>query len=251
MMKPGPGTDFAVLKAEILPSLPVDPAAARLPRGARDYETQLRTLVPEFAGRSALLFAHTALIVAIRRRLDLAVDVPLFERMWEEEGDFLREQLSLRWLVSACDTFADHAADPTRRALAMIGTVIVNSVKLQETERLMLGLAGQALPEKPPGGTLFDGLTVFSWPRGDMVANMITRIRHVSAGDSVLGPLLTEMVARLLHHDTVYRRMARLREGMPPDQRPRHHLFGPHAPQPASVARQRADSEPPAQTTPG
>lgn len=240
-MKPGPETDFALLRAR--PLAAAAPPAGPLPRrGERDYETHLSTLLPEFAGRSELLFAHAALIVAIRRRLDLAADVPTFERMWAEEGAFLREHLSLRWLVSACDTFADHAADPARRARAMIGTVLVNSVKLQETERLMLGLAGQPLPQvEVPSVRLFSGLSAFHYPRGDMVANMIARLRRVAAEDAVLGPLLEEMTGRLLHHDTVYRRLARLRAALPPERRARQPLAGPDPPVPAAVARRRAE----------
>ncbi len=218
----GPETDLAALRDATVTA--VDNAYTRGERKAAvfhgrhaDLAQHLNELRGEFLGQAELLFAHAAVIVALRRGHDLPRHVPLFHRLWEEQGAVLRAGCSLRWLVSACDSFADHAADPARRALALVGVVLVNSVKLQETERELLGLRGQAtpLPARPATRALFDGLTAFGIAKGDMVENMAARIRAAAAGDAVLGPLLEELLARLAANDTVFRRFDAARAALP------------------------------------
>lgn len=187
--------------------------SAVFPGRLADYEAHLNELRGEFLGRSELLFVHAGLVVALRRGRALEVAQPLFRRLWGEQGAFLRRELSLRWLVSAADSFADHGADAAERAVALLGVVLVNSVKLQETERARLGQRGvpAAYAQKPPSRELFDGLTPFGLARGDMVENMVARIRAAAAAAPLLAPLLEEMIARLAANDTVYRRFAEAR----------------------------------------
>ena len=181
-----------------------------------DYAAHLNELRGEFLGRSELLFAHAGLVVALRRGRALDVALPLFRRLWAEQGELLRRDLSLRWLVSAADSFADHGADATERAVALLGVVLVNSVKLQETERALLGQRGGAVayPVRPPSPALFDGLTIFGLAKGDMVENMVARIRAVAATAPLVAPLVEEMIARLAANDTVYRRFAEARAAL-------------------------------------
>jgi hypothetical protein len=230
--------DFAPLRERLVGA--VDTASTRserrmaaFPKRHPDYHEHLKLLRHEFVGKSELLFVHAALVVALRRGRALHVAVPLFRRLWAEQGAFLRRELSLRWLVSATDSFADHGADHAERTVALLGTVLVNSVKLHETERALLGQRGTAAgyPEKPPSPKLFDGLTRFSIAKGDLVENMVARIRAVAEAAPLVAPLIEEMIARLLANDTVYRRFAeermRLASAEPGPWRPRPLLGWP------------------------
>jgi hypothetical protein len=183
-----------------------------------DFAEHMNELRSEFIGRSELLFVHAALVVALRRRLAPARHLAAFTALWTHHGDLLARELSLRWLVSACDSFADHAADPARQALALLGSVLVNAVKLHESERHILGLRDADLPVvRHPGGILFDGLTCYSVMNGDMIRNMESRIRRLAAGDAVVGPILLAMLDRLAQGPTVFHRMAKRREAASAD----------------------------------
>jgi len=166
-----------------------------------DHANELRS---EFTGRSELLALHAGLVVALRRRLAPDHFLPLYLRLWREEGALLRCELSLRWLVSACDTLADHGESAVQRAVALNGTVLANLAKLAETERRLT-------EPRPPGGRvgadLFDGMTVFR-RGGDMIGNLFRRIEAIAALDDVAGPILAEVAARVQRLDTVVRRLS-------------------------------------------
>lgn len=93
----------------------------------------------------------------------------------------------------------------------------MNSVKLQETERALLGQRGavQAYSPRPRSRELFDGLTPFGLAKGDMVENMVARIRRVAAALALVAPLVGEMIARVTANDTVYRRFEAARQALP------------------------------------
>lgn len=203
------GMDFSALRGVMVGA--VDNAFTRGERpgpvfGGRrlDFFEHVNEQRSEFIGRSELLPLHAGFVVALRRRLAVAHFLPLYLRLWSEEGAFLRRELSLRWLVSACDTLADHGVTPAQRAVALNGTVLANLVKLAETERRVTPGA----PRRQGGGAeLFDGLTVFK-PGGDMVRNLFRRIEATVVLDDVAGPILQEIAQRVQRADTVVRRLA-------------------------------------------
>ncbi|MEO3474418.1 hypothetical protein AAFN86_21300 [Roseomonas sp. CAU 1739] len=205
------GMDFAALRDATVDG--IDNAFTRGERrrpvfGGRrpDFFDHVNELRSEFAGRSELLVLHAGFVVALRRRVAVAHFLPLYQRLWLEEGAFLLRELSLRWLVSACDTLADHGT-PTQRAVALNGTVLANLAKLAETERR---LAGPSDPQGPRGRSaeLFDGMTVFK-PGGDMIDNLFARIARIAGLDEVAGPILREVADRVRRLDTVVRRLDR------------------------------------------
>lgn len=203
------GMDFAALRGVVVAD--VDNAFTRGERrgpvfGGRrpDFFDHANELRSEFAGRSELLALHAGFVVALRRRLAVDHFLPLYLRLWREEGAFLLSALSLRWLVSACDTLVDHGVTPAQRAVALSGTVLANLVKLAETERRVTPGAPR---RKGEGAELFDGLTVFK-PGGDMVRNLFKRIEATAALDDVAGPILQEIAQRLQRADTVVRRLS-------------------------------------------
>jgi hypothetical protein len=207
-----PGIDFAALR-----DVPVGPVENSFTRGERlkpvfggrrpDFFEHMNELRSEFVGRSELLALHAGFVVALRRRIAPDHFLPLYLRLWREEGAFLRQALSLRWLVSACDTLADHGATPAQRAVALNGTVLANLTKLAETERRLAPPAERPpAGRKGPGMELFDGMTLFR-PGRDMIDNLFHRIDQVASLDDIAGPILVEVAARIRRHDTVVRRL--------------------------------------------
>ncbi len=182
---------------------------------APDLAEHLLRLRTEFVGQPELLYRHAQLIVLVRREVDVRANFERFERLWLAETPFLCSQLDLRWLVAACDTFIDHAQDPVLRAMCLGAVALVNTVKLQETERLLLGQNALAAPDRPEAletlrtqrVNLFDGLSAFIPGTDDTLRNMRWRLDDVCALHP-LGAVVLEIFDRLQQpgNDNVYLR---------------------------------------------
>ena len=166
--------DVAAMKARIL-----DEGQAVQTRGSENsLKLHLDNLRSEFSGQSELLWHHARLIVLIRRELHVAETYSRFYDLWATEGDFLCQNLNFRWLISAADTFADHDQDPQVRAVAMMATLVGNTVKLQESERHLCmakdlppdaALVEHVQAELSP---LFSGISCFTVGTDDTLRNM-------------------------------------------------------------------------------
>jgi hypothetical protein len=178
----------------------------------------------DFAGQPLLCFAHAQLIVCVRRRLDLEETLPAFLKLWATESDFLAARLNSRWLISACDTFTDHGSD-LQKAAAMILVVLINTVKLAETERLTQGDATtlpaklDAILESHCAKThieLWDGVTAYAPLSGDMPRNMLRRLALLTNKDVALAAIARALICRAVAADTLLGRLARLNDGFLP-----------------------------------
>ena len=206
--------DWAALKAQLVPGEPGQ-ERAYAHGSAPDLAEHLARVRGEFVGLPQLLYRHAQLIVLIRREADVRGNYARFEALWRAEAPFLCARLDLRWLVAACDTFIDHAGDPTLRALALNGVVLANTVKLQETERFLQGPAAAAAPDDPQALQalrthrvgLLDGLSAFIAGTDDTLRNMRWRLEDVCALHP-LGALVLEIFERLQRpgNDNVYLR---------------------------------------------
>lgn len=166
--------------------------------GLRDYT---------FAGELQLDLYHAALVVHLRRNVSRELAYRRFEVLWDRWSEQLLQSLDTRWLVSACDTIMEHAADPAERARACVGSTLINTIKLYETERLAL-----VVEDKPYGEVqqqfLFDGVTPFVIRRGDMIFNLRERTRSLCSGKTVASRIVLELLRRADRENTVYRRFA-------------------------------------------
>ena len=173
-----------------------------------DLDEHLAMLTVEFAGATELELHHARTIVLLRRGLNLRRNRARFYRFWYWHGRFLANQLSSRWLVSAADTFVDHPRNPTEQATAMAAVLLVNTVKLYETERHQLGQLSSAPLVKTHGdpSPLFDGLTTYLVGRGDLITNLQERLGRVNRRGRPANLILTELMRRLQLHNTIYRR---------------------------------------------
>ena len=176
-----------------------------------DLRAHLDRLRLEFIGQPELLYHHAALIVMIRREAQVREHFALLRELWLAESEFFCASLDMRWLVAACDTFIDHDADPVVRATLMNGVLLVNTIKLQETERFLA--AGHPPADDPDARAalhagrvaLFDGLAAFVEGADDTLRNMRWRLDQVCALHP-LGVSVMEIFERLQRapHDNVY-----------------------------------------------
>lgn len=160
-----------------------------------------------FIGRSALEFKHCALTIKIRRHEELQSHLDSFFVVWKEEAYFLTKALNIKWLVSACDTFADHCDDDAERATALIASTMVKTIKLYETEILFRfkRLEATERPDFEPKH-LFDGLNTFNIGYGDVVFNLKSRIKDFVRRGTPTALILDEIFERVCRFDTAFSR---------------------------------------------
>jgi len=193
---------------------------------ATDLDAHFEILRRDFVGLPLLCYAHAQLIVCVRRKLELSENLAAFLKLWSTESKFLTEHLNSRWLISACDTFADYGSD-TQKAAAIIMVILVNTVKLAETERLIFGDPNpmpsklEAIAEKRNARThieLWDGVTAYALFSGDMPRNMLRRLATLTEKDVALAAIAKTLIRRAVTADTVLGRLARMNNGFLPSE---------------------------------
>ena len=177
---------------------------------AKDINEHIEQLKHEFVGQPALNHYHASLIVLIRREVDGEENFEKFKALWESERDFLLASLNIRWLISACDTFLDLHDDVTLKATLMNAVVLINTLKLQETEHFLCEQSTTAIEEKraqlqQERVTLFDGTSAFVVGTDDTLRNMRWRLDQICKIHP-LGKIVLEIFDRLQQEDnnTVY-----------------------------------------------
>jgi len=200
-------TDFSQQK-----NIPIQGLETSFTHGsANKLDEHLSNLKAEFSGQTELHYTHAKIIVLIRRDFKPELHYPLFEQLWQQEKTFLLKNLNTRWLISATDTFADYATDNATRALALTCSCLINTIKLQETERFIQHAENCRDDEmrikqlQQERHALFDGTSAFTVGTDDTIRNMRWRIDKLSK-ISIAGEILQEIFSRLQENETVYRR---------------------------------------------
>lgn len=200
------------------PAPPPDPVALarrRVPRrpgqvggNPADPAGKLAQLAAEVAGQTELALYHAGLVMRIRREIDLATDTARYHDLWRDHAALLLEHLDARWLVSACDTFAEHAGTPAARTAALAVSMFATSVRLYETERRQKG--PDLRPMMPPRGrvALFDGLIAVGIAKGDTIANALKRLGGLVQTEDLSARILDRLMSRMAQADTIFPRMA-------------------------------------------
>lgn len=168
---------------------------------AKDINEHIEQLKHEFVGQPALNHYHASLIVLIRREVDVEENYQKFKTLWLSEMEYLLKSLNIRWLISACDTFIDFDEDIVLKAILMNAVVLINTLKLQETERF---LCNQSLIIDPQHQKqlqnqrypLFDGTSAFAVGTDDTLRNMRWRLDQICATHK-LGQIVIEIFDRL------------------------------------------------------
>ncbi|WP_179998944.1 hypothetical protein [Acinetobacter sp. YH12239] len=177
---------------------------------AKDLKQHIEQLKDEFVGQPALNHYHASLIVLMRRDVDTTDNYLKFKSLWLKERDFLLKSLNIRWLISACDTFIDHDEDSLLKAILMNAVVLINTLKLQETERYLCDHQMEENLEclnhlQSQRYALFDGTSAFAVGTDDTLRNMRWRLDQICT-DHPLGQLVIEIFERINQdvNDTVY-----------------------------------------------
>jgi len=180
---------------------------------SNDLEEHFVALRDEFIDQSELCYTHAKIIVLIRRDFEAKNHFTIFEKLWEEEKDYLLKNLNIRWLISATDTFADLSDDDTIKSLSIACSCLLNTVKIQESEHFITNydsyeddskkITRLDNEERIP---LFDGISVFKVGTDDTLRNMRWRIDK-AAKINIAGEILLEIFLRLQKHDNVYKRL--------------------------------------------
>jgi hypothetical protein len=197
--------------------------ARTVPAPEMDYNDAIRftahrkwlELQQEFQGQSQLFHLHAMLISISRRDDPPAVAIDLFCRMWREQGLVMARELPVRWLISAATTFADCGQTGDQRALGMGLSLLFDLVKLHDSERRGLGLAGDATDtlvpgrDRPPLGL---DMAPYSFHKGDVDKVMLARLWQLAERDATIRPLATRML-RIVMQDrrTIFARAQTLK----------------------------------------
>lgn len=184
-------------------------------RGAeKSLDRHLANLRREFSGQPELAYHHAKLVVLIRREFRLEESIRQFFALWDQEAEFLCGHLNLRWLISAADTFADHAPGEGR-AVAMMATLLANAVKVCESDRYIR--AAETLDPRPERIArlqtdlvpLFGGTSVFTVGTDDTLRNMYWRLEPFFAAGPA-GMILRSVYDRMQANDTAFARLRAL-----------------------------------------
>lgn len=183
----------------------------------KDLQTHLTNLKREFVGHSELEYYHATLIVLIRRGFQVEKEFKSFEQLWYEQKEFLIKKLNTRWLISACDTFIDHSDDDYLKSLLMNAVILVNTIKMQESERYLTATENAKADDSRYSSlqnerlALFDGVAGFAVGTDDTLRNMRWRLDKLCHSHP-LGTIVLAVFERVQQpeSDTVYSRFRKL-----------------------------------------
>ena len=180
-----------------------------------NIQSHLANLRNEFNGKTELEYYHAELNVFLRRGIKPKETFKKLSSLWDNEADFLLENLNTRWLISAADSFIDQDDNPLSRAFAYSAVCLVNSCKLCETERFVSNAYSYVYePNKleqlrKERVALFDGTSAFTIGTCDTLRNMRWRLDSMESKLASF-KILQEIFNRINTYDTVYKRMAKL-----------------------------------------
>ncbi|PJX24327.1 hypothetical protein CAP50_07010 [Psychrobacter sp. L7] len=202
---------YADMKTKILTENEVELVEdAHKPR-IKNLSDHLNKVKAEFINQPEICFYHATLIILLRRGYKLQETFKEFERLWEAESDFLLNSLSLRWIVSACDTFVDHLTDPLRSAILLNVATLVNTLKVYETQTYLCGLKDikTTLEENinslyAEHLTLYNGLTYFRIGTDDTLRNMRERYEGFKKLDPLAAKILLFVFDKVQALDTAF-----------------------------------------------
>ena len=168
---------------------------------AKDLQQHLNALRAEFVGSPELAHYHASLIVLLRRDVDVATNYQRLKQLWLAERDFLLGCLNTRWLICACDSMVDHDDDPLLQALLMNAVMLINTLKLQETEAILCQHDYTEDPKmrdqlQQQRVALFDGTSAFAVGTDDTLRNMRWRLEKICRLHP-LGQIVLEIFDRL------------------------------------------------------
>jgi hypothetical protein len=121
----------------LLERIPTESQPFRNTTRHRNLEQHFEALRREFAGKPLICLTLARHIVCLRRQIDVEENWSQFQLLLAKYKGYIIAEMNLRWLLSICDTYADYGT-PVERCAALIVVTCINTLKLAETERLLL-----------------------------------------------------------------------------------------------------------------
>ncbi len=208
---PPPDVDLMELAQQII--APSD----TLPSPALRYcpHSKKERLRIELEGQSELHLLH-ALLISMLRRMDPPDEAKnLFHRIWQETGKSFVKQLSIRWMIAAATTFADHGQTGDQRACGMGLSALFDMIKLHDSERRLSGRRNnrpfQQTKGAEPHSLAFD-LRPYAIELGDLDRNLLARLWLFCEKDATIAPLGFHMLQLIMYdRRSIFARMQRLK----------------------------------------
>ena len=143
------------------------------------------------------------LIQNLRRGDDLEISKELFFNEVEKNAEMWCEKLSLRWLISVIDTFADHGTT-IERSNALIVSTFANMVKIADTSLLLTRPDNSMLPRLLKDVVfLYDEINSLRIAKDDMPNVLFYRISEVMKKTPVIELYFEEIKKRFRMHSAM------------------------------------------------
>lgn len=201
------------MKATIITTSMCDPMALSNKPRTKNLESHLDNLKHQFIDQSELCFYHATLVVLLRRNYKPDETFAEFETLWTTQTDYLLQNLSLRWIVSACDTFIDHSTDKTKTAILMNVVTLINTLRVYETQQFLqlahhsesLSLVATQVDTLYQGDlSLYDGLTYFRIGTDDTLKHMRSRYESFHNTDKLATTMLLSVFDKLQDNNSAF-----------------------------------------------
>lgn len=183
----------------------------------KDLTGHLNKVKKEFIDQSELSFYHATLVVLLRRGYKPNKVFEEYENLWEIEYDFLINNLSLRWIVSACDTFVDFSSNRSRAAIMMNVVTLINTLKVYETDSYLKSinkrndLISERVETLYNGDLgLYNGLSYFRIGTDDTLKHMRERYKKFYSEDKLSTTILLSVFDKLQQIDCAYSTVKKL-----------------------------------------
>lgn len=189
--------DLSALWHQTVPAPAVSFQSARKDTAAR----KMLELQEQFEGQPEIFLLHAMLISILRRRDPPPQALPLFFRIWQEEGTELANALPVRWLISSATTFAEIGQNSAQRACGMGLSVLFDMMKLHDSERRLSGQQPDAPFTKRRAAkrsSLPFNLTGYSFKNGDLDMNLLARLWVFGESDATIRPLAQRMLSLVM-----------------------------------------------------
>ena len=205
------------MKAAMITESLCDPIALTNKPRTKNLKEHLDNLKHQFIGQSEICFYHAHLIVLLRRGYKTDTIFAEFEHLWHTEMEYLLNHLSLRWIVSACDTFIDHTKDSTRAAILMNVPTLINTLRVYETKAFVQRCSRSKSLVEVNIETLYngdlplyEGLTYFRIGSDDTLKNMRNRYESFYDSDKLATSILLNVFDKLQNNDSAFTTMRTL-----------------------------------------
>lgn len=145
-------------------------------------------------------------IPLIRRNFNLDTTFPKLKQYVIENVDEICEEVNTRWLVSICETFADHG-DFNERNIGFNISLIVNYERMAKT--YYYNSEPGTIPKIPQ--PLWDGIETIKVDGGDALVNLEFRMRELLIDKNYiyLGKIFNTIINRMRKSDTLFGKLYR------------------------------------------